>query len=104
MAFLCVSQQGEFKNTINTLSKKSTSKPLCKKVGGKKLVSLRFFYRVFGRFLATASSIKKPHIFQGVACAELAQWGRPRRSYHTPFGHGAWEAAPWSKSDFCLFF
>jgi hypothetical protein len=35
MAFLCVSQQGYFKNTKNTFWKKSMSKPFYKEVEGK---------------------------------------------------------------------
>jgi hypothetical protein len=48
MAFLCVSQsqQGEFKNAVKNF--------LPNKLRGKNPVdfSLRFFYRVFGRFSA----------------------------------------------------
>jgi hypothetical protein len=58
MAFLCVSQQGGFKNAI----KKPFGKGPCQKLFAKKLmikktvflsfVSFDFFYRVLGRFSA----------------------------------------------------
>jgi hypothetical protein len=56
MAFLCVSQQGEFKNTIkNFLGKIYVKNFWPKKLRKKKLLSFRLFpskknYRVFGRF------------------------------------------------------
>ena len=55
-AFFCVSQQGEFKNTIkNFLGKIYVKNFWPKKLREKKLFSFRlfpstFFYRVFGRF------------------------------------------------------
>jgi hypothetical protein len=54
MAFLCVSQQGEFTNTIKKIT---CQKLLAKKVEEKNffpvVFSLRFFLnRVFGRFSA----------------------------------------------------
>jgi hypothetical protein len=58
MAFLCVSQQGEFKNTSKNFFGKIHVKNFWpKKVEKKKLFSCRlfpsiFFYRVFGRFSA----------------------------------------------------
>jgi hypothetical protein len=45
MAFLCVSQQGEFKNTINFFGGSPCQKLLAEKVE-------IFFNRVFGRFSA----------------------------------------------------
>jgi hypothetical protein len=52
MAFLCVFQQGEFKNTINTFWGKSMSKTFGRKKNPA-VFSHRFsFYRVFGRFSA----------------------------------------------------
>jgi hypothetical protein len=58
MAFLCVSQQGEFKNTIKKLfGENPCQNLLAEKVEKKKLFSCRLspsnlFYRVFGRFSA----------------------------------------------------
>jgi hypothetical protein len=59
MAFLCVSQHGELKNTLkNVLGEiqRLLRKTFAKKLEKKKLVSCRFFlrfvYRVFGRFSA----------------------------------------------------
>jgi hypothetical protein len=60
MAFLCVSQQGEFKNTIKTFLGKYMSKTFGRKKLRKKSFFLLSFpidfflivYRVFGRFSA----------------------------------------------------
>jgi hypothetical protein len=58
MAFLCVSQQGEQKNTTEPFWGKSMSKTKCEKTEGKKTFPLSFppfdffFNRVFGRFFA----------------------------------------------------
>jgi hypothetical protein len=58
MAFLCVSQQGEFKNTIkNFLEKIHVKNFWPKKLREKQTFFLSsfpvdFFYRVFGRFPA----------------------------------------------------
>jgi hypothetical protein len=56
MAFMCVSQQGEFKNTIkNFLGKVYVKNFWPKKLRKKKILSsfpIEFFYRVFGRFSA----------------------------------------------------
>jgi hypothetical protein len=56
MALLCVSQQGEFKNTIKTFWGKSMSSTFWqKKLRGKKILSsfpIDFFNRVMGRFSA----------------------------------------------------
>jgi hypothetical protein len=57
MAFLCVSQQGEFKNTIKPFEENPCQKLLAEKVEKKQLFSFRLFpsifcYRVFGRFSA----------------------------------------------------
>jgi hypothetical protein len=52
MAFLCVSQQGEFKNTIKTFLGKSMSKTFGRKSSEKILFPSIFVYRVFGRFSA----------------------------------------------------
>jgi hypothetical protein len=53
MAFLCVSQQREFKNTIDFVLKKSMSKAFCKTIEGKTFfLRPTIFYRVFGRFSA----------------------------------------------------
>jgi hypothetical protein len=38
----------------------------------------------------------------GVACAELAQWGRPWCSYRTPLGCGERKAAPHKKLSLSL--
>jgi hypothetical protein len=65
MAFLCVSQQGEFKNTIKNFCGEIHAKNFWpKKVEKKKLFSCRlfppiFFYRVFGRFSAYDDPQKK---------------------------------------------
>jgi hypothetical protein len=54
MAFLCVSQQGEFKHTPKKIGESSCQKLLDEKVEKKNffpvVFSHRFFYRVFGRF------------------------------------------------------
>jgi hypothetical protein len=57
MAFLCVSQQGEFKNTIKKFGENTCQKLSGEKVEEKKTFFLSsfpidFFYRVFGRFSA----------------------------------------------------
>jgi hypothetical protein len=46
MAFLCVSQEGEFKNTIKLFGGSPCQKLLAEKVEKKKL----FSFRLFGRF------------------------------------------------------
>jgi hypothetical protein len=57
MAFLCVSQQGEFKTPYKASGGNPCQKLLAEKAEKKKLFSCRlfpsmFFYRVFGRFSA----------------------------------------------------
>jgi hypothetical protein len=59
MVFLCVSQQGEFKNTIKKFGESPCQKILAEKVEKTKLVAcflssfpIDFFYRVFGGFSA----------------------------------------------------
>jgi hypothetical protein len=57
VAFLCVSQQGEFKNIIIFWGKIHVKNFWPKKVEKKKLFSCRLFpsilfYRIFGRFSA----------------------------------------------------
>jgi hypothetical protein len=47
MAFLCVSQQGEFKNTINFFWGKYMSKTFGRKKLRKKLFPVVFFHRFF---------------------------------------------------------
>jgi hypothetical protein len=47
MAFLCVSQQGEFKNTIKTFWENPCQKLLAEEVEGKKTVSLSSFPMAF---------------------------------------------------------
>jgi hypothetical protein len=65
MEFLCVSQQGEFKNTITNFFGKVHVKNLWpKKLRKKKTIFLPsfpfdFFYRVFGRFSALGSQKHK---------------------------------------------
>jgi hypothetical protein len=56
MAFLCVSQQGEFKNTKKNFWESLCQKLLAEKVEKKTFFlssfPIVFFYRVFGRFSA----------------------------------------------------
>jgi hypothetical protein len=54
MAFLCISQQGEFKNTIKNVLGKVHVKNFAKEVEDFFLSFFPFdlFYRVFGRFSA----------------------------------------------------
>jgi hypothetical protein len=47
MAFLCVSQQGEFKNTTKTFWGKSMSKTLAAEVEKKRIFSCRLFPSTF---------------------------------------------------------
>jgi hypothetical protein len=57
MAFLCVSQQGEFKNTTKPFWNKTMLKAFCKNVEGKNtffgvISPPDFFIAFFGRFSA----------------------------------------------------
>jgi hypothetical protein len=70
MAFLCVSQQGDFKNTIKHFFGEIHVKNFWPKKlrGKKKLFSFRlfpsiFFYRVFGRFSARGAPKHHKNIF-----------------------------------------
>jgi hypothetical protein len=56
MAFLCVSQQGEFKNTIKTFWGNPCQKLLAEKVEKKKLFSFHLFPWRFCAFLNKGSS------------------------------------------------
>ena len=72
MAFLCVSQQGEFKNTIKTFWGKSMSKTFGRKSWGKKnFFPFIFSHGVFGRF--STRGVQKHHkkLFGGNTCQKL---------------------------------
>jgi hypothetical protein len=85
MAFLCVSQQGEFKNTIKTFGGKAMSKK-SPKSWGKELFPCRFFpfdffYRVFLPFLCMRSSKIPLKYFPKIRPKNLKQkvpWYLPR--------------------------
>jgi hypothetical protein len=65
MAFLCVSQQGEFKNTINIFLGNPCQKLLAEAVEKKKLLSFHLFPWRFCAFLNKGSSKTPQKTFWG---------------------------------------
>jgi hypothetical protein len=108
MAFLCVSQQGEFKNTKNLFGVNPCQKLLAEKVEKKKLFSCRLSHRFFliAFLTASVSLLEEPKntikIFSKIRPKNLKKSpkkvGRWVRRFFFSFG------APWTFLNFKLKF